>query len=328
MRYVLAIYLPISLVADGVSLPRDTLPPNLSLQAIPLGLDSERVIPPDNPLTEAKVKLGRRLFFDPILSVDGSVSCASCHHAEHGFSSPTRFGTGVGGKSTTRNPPALLNRAYGKVFFWDGRETTLEAQSLRPIADPSEMGGTVESAVTRLQESKSYQAEFAGAFPDGITATNLGRALASFERVLLLGDSRVDRFHAGETKTLNERELHGLWLYESKGRCWRCHSGRNFTDESFHNTGVNWGKNPVDLGRYAATKLEADRGRFKSPTLRGLTRSAPYMHDGSLATLEEVVEFYNGGGVRNPNLDPIVKPLELSKDEKANLVAFLKALSD
>jgi len=326
MPHLLLLWLSFAPAGDRAALPRDSLA-ELSLDAVPLGLEPGRLVPKHNPLTEAKVRLGRRLFFDPVLSVDSTVSCASCHQPDHGFSTPSRFAIGVGGKATTRNPPSLLNRAYGKAFFWDGRETSLEAQALRPVADVNEMGGTVEGALKRLEASATYRAQFAAAFPNGITAENLARALAGFERVLLLGDSRVDRFRAGDVKALDDRELHGLWLYESKGRCWQCHSGRNYTDESFHNTGVRWGKDPIDLGRYAVTKQDADRGRFKTPSLRGLTHTAPYMHDGSMATLEEVVDFYDNGGGKNPYLDPIMKPLGLSKDEKADLVAFLKAIS-
>ncbi len=314
--------------AESPPLPTDNLPLKLSLQTIPLGLDPKRAIPNDNPLTEAKVQLGRKLFFDPILSGDSTISCASCHQPGHGFAGAQRFGAGIGGRRTTRNVPSLLNRVYGKSFFWDGREASLEAQALRPIERSSEMGGTVARVVKRLQADKDYAARFQAAFADGVTAENLAKALASFERVLLLGNSRVDRFRAGEVQALTESERHGLWLYESRGRCWRCHSGPNFTDEEFHNTGVGWGKEPVDLGRYAWTKKENDRGRFKTPTLRGLPATAPYMHDGSLKTLQEVVEFYNQGGNKNPNIDPVLAPLHLSKDDVKDLVAFLKALSD
>ncbi len=324
MNYLLASYL-LLVPAD---LPRDTLPAQLGLDAIPLGLDRARPVPPDNPLTEKKVRLGRRLFFDPILSADGSVACASCHLPEHGFAGTARVAIGIGGRRTTRNVPSLLNRAYGQAFFWDGREATLEAQALRPIENPDEMGTSVADAVKRLQAHKEYPALFQAAFRDGVTADNLARALASFERVLLVGDSRVDRFRAGDVKALSDAERHGLWLFESRGRCWHCHSGRNFSDEQYHNTGVSWGQAPLDLGRYGRTKQDADRGRFKTPTLRGLTHTAPYMHDGSLATLEEVVEFYNRGGGKNPCLDPIIQPLGLSKEEVRDLVAFLRALSD
>ncbi len=316
-------------VLDGAEpLPRDTLPAKLSIQAIPLGLDKDRVVPKDNPLTEAKVALGRRVFFDPILSADGKVSCASCHDPKHGFAGSERYPVGVGGKLGHRNAPSLFNRAYGRAFFWDGRTATLEEQALRPIESPSEMGSTVAASVQQLKAHKEYPALFQSAFADGVTAGNLAKALASFERVLLLGNSRVDKFRTGDVAALKPAELHGLWLYESRGKCWRCHTGPNFTDEAFHNTGVSWGAAPLDLGRSEITKRDEDRGRFKTPTLRGLTRTAPYMHDGSLKTLEEVVEFYNRGGGKNPHLDSAMEPLGLTKDEMKALVEFVKALSE
>jgi len=307
-------------------LPRDTLPAKLALNVVPLGLDSLPV-PKDNPLTEQRVRLGRRLFFDPILSADNTVACASCHQPSHGFAGLEARPRGIRGQRATRRAPSLFNRAYGTAFFWDGRESTLETQALRPIEDPAEMGSTVAAALDRLRADSTYKSQFEEAFSDGITPANLGRALASFERVLLRGDSAVDRFRrSGDTKALTEQERQGLWLYESKGRCWRCHSGANFTDEAYHNTGVSWGKDPADLGRFAVTKKEEDRGRFKTPTLRGVALTGPYMHDGSLPSLEAVVEFYNRGGGANPNLDSVLAPLNLSKDEMRNLVAFLKAL--
>ncbi len=281
-------------------LPRDTLPAKLALDEVPLGLEP-RPVCKDNPLTEQRVMLGRRLFFDPILSADNTVACASCHHPDHGFA--------------------------GIAFFWDGREATLEGQALRPIEDPAEMGSTVAAALDRLRANPAYKSQFEAAFADGVTALNLSRALASFERVLLRGDSVIDRFRRkGEHTALTVQERQGLWLYESKGRCWRCHSGANFTDEAYHNTGVSWGKNPLDLGRFAVTKKEKDRGRFKTPTLRGVALTGPYMHDGSLTSLEAVIEFYNRGGGANPNLDPVLAPLNLSKDEIRSLAAFLRAL--
>src|SRR5262245_58185108 len=234
-------------------LPRDTLPAELALDNVPLGLDPGRPVPKDNPLTEPKVRLGRRLFFDPVLSVDGTVACASCHDPAHGFASKASRPVGVHGRRGRRNAPSLLNRAYAASLFWDGRETTLEVQSLRPIEDPLEMGATVEEVVKRLRARKDYQEQFAAAFPDGVSGANLGKALASFQRTLLLADSPVDRFRVGETAGLSASELHGLWLFESRGKCWKCHSGRNFTDEQFHNTGVGWGKEPPDLGRYEVT---------------------------------------------------------------------------
>lgn len=307
--------------------PRDTLPAQLSLTAIPTGLDPQRPIPADNPLTDAKVRLGRRLFFDPLLSENRTVACATCHDPAQGFTTRDPVAIGVHGRRGRRNSPSLLNRAYATALFWDGRETVLETQALRPIEDQLEMGTTVAEVVKRLDADAGYKAQFAATFPEGVSAANLGKALASFQRTLLLGESKVDRFRVGETAALNASELHGLWLFESRGKCWKCHAGRNFTDEGFHNTGVGWGKEPLDLGRYAVTKREEDRGKFKTPTLRGVVLTAPYMHDGSLATLEEVVAFYNRGGGKNPHLDPALEPLGLTKEEVRDLVAFLLALS-
>jgi len=313
--------------SEHPSLPKDTLPPTLSPKSIPLGLDVNRPAPKDNPLTEAKVRLGRRLFFDPILSADGAVSCASCHDPAHGLAGKERHAKGFRGRETHRNAPSLWNRAYGTAFFWDGRESSLEAQALRPIESETEMGGTIDQAVERLRMHKEYPAFFQDAFGAGVTAETLAKSLASFERVLLSGNSRVDRFRAGEVRALSDGERHGLWLYESRGGCWRCHSGPNFSDESFHNTGVSWNQPPVDLGRFTITNKDTDRGRFKTPTLRNVAHTAPYMHDGSLATLDEVVDFYNRGGGKNPYLEETITPLGLTPEDKKDLVAFLKALS-
>jgi cytochrome c peroxidase len=304
--------------------PADSLPKDLSLDAVPLGL-GPRPTPADNPMTAARVTLGRKLFFDPILSHDRTVACATCHRPDHGFSSPETRPIGIGGRKADRRAPSLVNRAYGTAFFWDGRAASLEAQALEPIANPNEMGSTVADAVARLKADAGYRELFAAAFDNGVTADNLGRALASFERVLVRGDSSIDRFRErGDREAMTNAERHGLWLYESKGQCWRCHSGKYFTDEGFHNTGVSWGG--TDLGRFTVTKHDEDRGRYKTPTLRGVKLTGPYMHDGSLKTLEDVVEFYNKGGGANPHLDPAVRPLKLSKEELADLVAFLKAL--
>ena len=314
------------------SLPKDTLPEKLEIDSIPLGLDSNRPVPDDNPLTEAKAQLGRRLFFDPILSVDRTVSCATCHDPAHGFAGRDRTSLGVRGQRGTRNAPSLLNIAYVKPLFWDGRAVSLEEQALKPIESPQEMGNTVDEVVKRLSADLVYRMEFGFVFPDGVTSQNLARAIASFERTLLLGSTKPDAFkHEGDIAGMTDPEQHGMWLFESKARCWRCHSGRNFSDNDFHNTGVAWfnkpAATPTELGRHAVTKLDADRGKFKTPSLRGVARTAPYMHDGSLATLEDVVDFYNRGGGKNPHLDPTVVPLNLDQEEMANLVAFLKALS-
>jgi len=312
-------------------LPKDTLRKQLSLEHVPVGLNAERSIPADSHLTAARVALGRSLFFDPVLSENNTVACASCHQPRHGFAAPDARAIGIHGQVGLRNAPSLLNRAYGTRFFWDGRAGSLEEQALKPMANPKELGSSVAAVLKRLRGDASYVEQFRQAFAAGgakaVNEENLGKALASFQRTLLLGDSPIDRFRANDASALSDAERQGLWLYESRGRCWRCHSGHNFTDESFHNTGVRWDKRPVDLGRFAVSGREADVGKFKTPTLRGVTLTAPYMHDGSVKTLRDVVQFYNRGGVKNPNLDPILQPLGLSDSDVDHLVAFLKALS-
>jgi cytochrome c peroxidase len=313
-------------LATDPTLPKDTLPADLSVGPAPASL-GERPVPADNPLTADRVQLGRKLFFDPILSGDRTVSCASCHLPEKGFSGGAASSRGINGHPTRRRSPSLVNRAFGASQFWDGRAVTLEEQALRPIADPTEMGNTVGEAVRRLSADAGYKSAFDAAFPsEGARPATLAKALAGFQRVLVRGDGVIDRFRKGARSAMSEQAAHGFWLYESKGGCWRCHGGGNFTDEKFHNTGVSWGKEPLDLGRYEVTKDDADRGRFKTPSLRGVGLTAPYMHDGSLKTLEGVIEHYSRGGQTNPHLDPAVKPLRLTADEKAALVAFLKAL--
>jgi cytochrome c peroxidase len=306
--------------------PVDSLPKDLPVGAIPLGLDPTPAAK-ENAATPERVALGRKLFFDPILSENNSVSCASCHQPEHGFTSPDGRPRGIRGQLLPRKAPTLINRDYGKSFFWDGRMGALEEQALIPIANPDEMGTSVASAVRRLEANADYKSKFAAAFEDGLNEKNLGKALAAFERQLRRGDRGVDRFRKnGNRDAMTTAERHGLWLYESKGRCWQCHSGPNFSDEKFHNSGVSWGSEPLDLGRYAVTKNDADRGRFKTPTLRGVGLTAHYMHDGSLKSLDEVLEFYNRGGRPNPHLDPIIQPLNLTKDEIEDLIIFLKSL--
>jgi cytochrome c peroxidase len=206
-------------VSDAPSLlPKDTLPAKLSLDDLPLGLGL-RPVPKDSALTVSRVQLGRKLFFDPILSADLTVACASCHQPHHGFASAEPRPRGIRGQQLARRAPTLLNRAYGTSFFWDGSAGSLEEQALQPIEDPAEMGSSVADVVQRLRTNPAYAVQFAAAFDDGVTPANLAKALASFERVLLRGDSRVDRFrHKGEHAALTPQERSGLWLYESQGR--------------------------------------------------------------------------------------------------------------
>ncbi len=309
-------------------LPADTLPADLFDRELPLGLDDRSPPPTGVSAAEqrARFDIGRRLFFDPILSKDKTVSCATCHRPDHGFSSPERLPRGVGGKLATRHAPSLFNRSFGKFHSWDGRAASLKEQALLPIANPLEMGLPHEEAFARILASE-YHAEFSKAFDEGVTVDNIGIALASFLDRLYSAGSRVDRFVAGTESTLTPSEKGGLWLYESKGKCWKCHSGRNFTDEKFHNTGVGVRDGKAEPGRFGVTGKSEERGAFKTPTLRGVALNPPYMHDGSLATLREVVEFYRKGGIHNDHLDTRVEPLDLSDDDVDDLVAFLEALS-
>lgn len=304
--------------------PRDTLPTPLS-RDVPLGLERE-LAPEALPAAEL-IALGRRLFFDVRLSSDESVSCASCHRPDHGFADPRAHSVGVGGAETPRNAPSLLNRVLGASFTWDGRAATLEEQAAMPLDNPEEMNLPPAQAAARVALDASYVREFEAVLGAKPNAENVPLALAAFVKALTYGDTPYDRFNAGEVGALTPAERSGLWVYESRGRCWRCHSGHNFSDELFHNTGVGAVEEQPEDGRFAITKDVTDRGAFKTPTLRGLAETAPYMHDGSLATLEEVVQFYRDGGHANASLSELMEPLELTDADAANLVAFLKALS-
>ena len=298
---------------------------NVSRLAAPLGLDEYFFTPDDNPLTAERIELGRRLFFDRRLSADGRVSCASCHRPAGAFSSPTSRSRGVHGRKGIRNAPALVNRAYGRAFSLDGHSSSLEQQVLRPFLRADELDLPLQALTARLQGDSAYQESFALAFGEPPSADGVARALASFVRALRFGDSPFDRFQAGETGALSAAARRGFAIFRGRGNCATCHPSPFFTDEAFHNSGVSWGSS--DLGRFGVTGLDADRGAFKTPTLRELARTAPYMHDGSLPTLSAVVDFYSGGGRTNPFLDHEITPLRFTSDDKRDLVAFLLALS-
>jgi cytochrome c peroxidase len=290
-----------------------------------LGIDEFVPTPDDNPLSRGRVNLGRELFFSKLLSRDRSISCASCHQPAHAFADTLARSAGLKGRAGRRNAPALLNRAFGTSFFWDGRANTLESQVLQPIRDTSEMDLPIGELVIRLRRDPSFSRDFTAEFEDGVNATNLARALASFVRTIRTGDAPFDRFRAGDTSALSPDARRGMALFSAKANCSACHSSSNFTDEQFHNTGA--GAETGDVGRFSVTLRERDRGAFKTPTLRDIARTSPYMHDGSLHTLEDVVDFYDRGGRPNPSLDREIHPLGLSADEKHDLVAFLRALT-
>lgn len=317
-----------AVMAAGTPFAVDATAQRPALSGRPEGLDLYLPVPPDNPLRVDVISLGRRLFFDPILSRDSSLACSSCHQPQRGFTDGRRVSVGVFGRQGTRNVPAILNRGYGRSFFWDGRIGSLEEQVLQPIRALDEMDLTLEDAVVRVSNDPGYSHRFRSTFSRQVNMEDIARALASYVRTIQAGASRFDRLVGGDASAMTEVERQGLALFQGKARCDRCHVGTNLTDESFHNTGVAWSEGRLqDLGRFVVSGVERDSGAFKTPTLREVERTAPYMHDGSLATLEEVVDFYDRGGNANPYLDPILKPLNLSPVEKEALVAFLRALT-
>ena len=298
----------------------------LALQ-IPLGLDRGLLAPPDNPVTPEKAALGRRLFEDTRLSVDQSRACSDCHQAERAFSDGKRVAVGVRDQEGTRNAPAILNRTYGRTFFWDGRAATLEEQVLQPIQHPQEMDADLPTVIQRLRADATYRQQFGDVFGRPPDTSALSYALATYVRTILSGASDYDRYEAGEPTALAPEAQLGLRLFRGRARCSRCHSGSNLTDEDFHNTGVSWGHRPYDAGRAVVTGVPEDTGKFKTPTLREIARTAPYMHDGTIATLEEVVDFYDRGGNDNPFRDQELRRLRLTGEEKTALVVFLQSLS-
>jgi len=276
----------------------------LAALAIPLGLDLYLPVPEENPLTIEKIELGRRLFNDRRLSRDETIACSSCHDPARAFSTDQSIAAGVFGRVGRRNPPALINRGYGRAFFWDARARTLEEQVLKPIEDPNEMDLTLAEAKSRT----------------GVDTKTISLALASYVRSILSGNSPYDRFVGGDRAALSEEANVGMQIFRGRGNCTACHVGPNFSDETPHNTGIAWRNGTLaDAG--------AGRGDFKTPTLREVVRTGPYMHDGALATLEEIVNYYDRGGNPNPWLDPELRPLQLSPDDKRALVAFLRSLS-
>ncbi len=291
--------------------------------------DASTFVPADNPLTVQKIELGRVLFFDKRLSKNNTIACASCHLAEKGFADGMPVSTGINGLKGSRSAPVSFNRVYSKAQFWDGRADTLENQSIGPFDNPIEHGfANHDEMVAKMRKIPGYRKLFQDVFGRDIVIEDVGKAVASFQRTVLSGNSPVDKFDQGGDETaLNESAQRGLELFRGKARCTRCHSGFNFTDEKFHNIGIGWDTNSVDLGRYLVTKNAEDIGAFKTPTLREIARTAPYMHDGRFRTLEEVVNFYNQGGIKNPYQDNTLIPLELTEQERQDVVALLKSLN-
>jgi cytochrome c peroxidase len=305
-----------TITIDGVNVP-DIGPLSTSIP-----------VPSTNLNYAAKIELGKQLYFDGRLSKNGAISCAFCHNPGTGWADPRQTSIGIGGGLGGRQAPTVLNTAFNHLQFWDGRARSLEEQAIGPIHNPIEMGETHENVVAKLNKIKGYQRQFRAVFGTDVSLQGIAEAIAAYERTVISTDSPFDKYIAGDSKAMDEAAVRGMALFKGKARCVLCHSGPNFTDNQFHNLGVpQVGPMKEDLGRYYVTKAEKDRGAFKTPTLRSIAETAPYMHDGAFKTLEEVVDFLNAGGGANPNLSAMVKPLNLTAEEKADLIAFLKALT-
>jgi cytochrome c peroxidase len=285
-------------------------------------------VPADNPLTPEKVALGRQLFFDERLSVDGTRSCYACHVCEKGLTDGLPKAVGALNKTLTRSSPTLWNIGYNKEFYWDGRSASLEKQAMAAWTGGN-MGAKDHEAeiVGKINALAGYRAQFQKVFQGDATAETIMQAIAAYERTIISGDTDWDKFRAGDQSALSEEAKRGWQLFQDL-KCTNCHDGVLLTDQQYHNVGVGMDKPEPDKGRFNHTKVEQDTGAFKTPTLRDVAKSAPYFHDGSAATLEEAVDFMLGGGKDNPYLDKKnLEKKEVTPAQKADLIAFLKALN-
>ncbi len=289
---------------------------------LPRGLqETAAFIPDDNPPTPDKIAFGKQLFWDKRWSKSGKVACVSCHQPDHGWTDPERFSMNFEGKPTPRRAPTIVNRLFSDRQLWTGLRASLEDQAKN---DGNRSDDTV---VAHLSAVPTYREQHRKVFGRELDADGVAKAIAAFVRTIVSGDAPYDRFKAGDKNAMSASAQRGLALFEGKALCVRCHAGFNFTDEGYRNIGVGMDKEKPDLGRFIVTKNEADKGAFKTPTLRDVAKRGPYMHDGSEKTLADVVAFYNKGGVKNPWLSSDIKPLGLTAQEQADLVEFMKALN-
>ncbi len=332
---------------------------------LPVGIPSELwsyFVPKDNPLTSAKVELGRQLFFDKRLSADGSISCASCHDPQKAFADGRKVSEGVGGRTGERNSPSILNAMFNSGQFWDGRAETLEDQAILPLINPAEMGDQTHSQVIeRLEKIPEYTTAFREAFGSRVTIESIGKAIAAFERTLVSANSPFDRYMAGDRSAMSEAAIRGSIVFRTRGRCTQCHSINQaypfFSDQIYRNTGVAAGHSEFnnltakamslgkadasspkfaelsrldgasELGRFLVTGNALDLGAFRTPSLRNVELTAPYFHNGSAATLADVVKFYVQGGNDNPMRAWELMAVDLTDEEQSDLVEFLKSLT-
>jgi len=327
MRRLVLTYFMVSVVVL-IGCTETQQPDTTSNYPVPKGFP-DLVVPTDNPLNDAKIELGKFLFYDKKLSSDNNIACSNCHFQKYGFSDTAIVSTGVSGENGTRNSPGIINAAWNGIWFWDGRATSLEQQIRGAMTSPREMFADTSIISARLAKDTMYQRMFANSFnKQTIPNTDLAiKAIATFCRILISGNSRYDQYTNGNTTALNEQEKRGMALFNSeKTRCNSCHNGFNFTDNQFHSLGLH--THYYDPGRFNVTGLDSDVGKFKTPTLRNIEVTAPYMNEGLFSTLDQVIEHYNSGGKLFRNKDSRIVPLNLTSQEKADLIAFLKSLTD
>lgn len=289
---------------------------------LPLGLqESAAYIPADNPLAPEKIALGKQFFWDKRWSRNGTVACVTCHEPNHGWADPRQFSVRFDGKPTPRHSPTLVNRLFSDAQQWTGQRTSLEDQAIKASDQSPEL------LVKNLGAIPYYQEQHRKVFGTDLNPDGVAKAIAAYERMILSGNSPYDRFKAGDKKALSASAQRGLTLFEGKARCVTCHASFNFSDENYHNLGVGMDKPNPDLGRFTVTKNDEHKGAFKTPTLRDVAKRPPYMHDGSLRTLDEVIAFYNKGGMPNQWLSKEMRPLNLAAEEQKDLVAFMEALT-
>lgn len=294
-------------------------------------LPAQPAHPADNEPTAVRVELGKKLFFDPRLSGDGNMSCASCHSPLLGWSDGLPTGKGARSQVLDRASPTVFNAAFNSIQMWDGRKKSLEDQAMGPMEASVEMNMDIQKLFTWLKASEGYRSLFSQAYPGKpIGADTLSKAIASFERTVISNQSPFDLWIAGKKSAMTPDQIKGFALFidPAKGNCAACHSGPNFTDNSFHNIGLaSYGKENPDMGRYAQRPVSSLKGAFKTPTVREAARTAPYFHDGSARSLRELVEFYARGGIVKSNLSASIKELPLNNEEMNQLVSFMQALS-
>ncbi|MEZ4808506.1 MAG: cytochrome c peroxidase [Flavobacteriales bacterium] len=325
-----ALYIALALLLLSACRKDPALVTDEAATPFPLQLPVGLPFPPvneDNPLTLASVKLGKALFFDPRLSRDGTISCASCHHPDRAFSDTVAVSTGIEGRLGVRNAPTLANVAYLSTFFRDGGVPTLEQQVIAPVQDPLEMDHQIQEAAAALRAVEPYASLSMEVYGKPMDAWVVTRAIANYERTLISGWSRFDRFRQGDASALTPSEQNGWELFSSEAlNCTACHNGFDLTDGSFRNIGQY--AVYADPGRGRITFLPEDEGKFKVPTLRNVALTAPYMHDGAMATLEEVVDHFASGGMEHPNKSPEMTNFALTAQERIDLIAFLHTLND